>query len=326
MRNMLGCTAVVVAMAISGCKNKKEPTGAVGAAEPSAASSETTVEAGTTASAAPAAAPSKATPEPNRLEGVRHHALIQKKVGFYGVLLPEGYDADERRYPVVVILHGSGSTEEAHGHLANKFGREGVIYVLPRAPHAHQSVFFEKQQPGWTAWPSYPEEWGKRDGPKFPKEEVDDVDPKGLYVEWIVSTIRDARARYRTTDEGAVVFGHSQGASFAHELAIQHPDMLKAYFAYAGYYDSTTEHMADAAHSSGLKKQGVAIAIAHHEKDELVKFEHASKLVDYFKRHGVNHEAHLLSGGAHTVTPEVRQAAGAFVRKWCCGDAKFAKD
>ena len=59
-----------------------------------------------------------------------HHALVQKKVGFYAVYLPPDYDAAaaaERRHPVCVILHGSGSTETGHGALSNRFGRENVM-------------------------------------------------------------------------------------------------------------------------------------------------------------------------------------------------------
>ncbi len=173
----------------------------------------------------------RAIAEDESLQNVEHHALEQKKVGFYAVFLPEAYSESTRRYPLVVILHGSGSTEVRHGSLANDFGREQAIYVAPRAPHAHHGVFAERGTPGWTAWPTFPEKWGKWSSPGFPKERVKDVDARQLYVEWIASVIEDVRRKYRVTPARAVVYGHSQGAAFAHEFAVQRPDLVKSYFA-----------------------------------------------------------------------------------------------
>src|SRR5262245_60532691 len=88
----------------------------------------------------PPKAPQTTAPVEN-LTNVEQHGLLQKTLGFYAVFLPEAYSKSDQRYPLVVILHGSGSTELNHGQLANDFGREQAIYVAPRAPYPHHEVF-----------------------------------------------------------------------------------------------------------------------------------------------------------------------------------------
>ncbi len=262
----------------------------------------------------------KTIAEDESLQDVEHHALVQKKVGFYAVFLPHEYSKSTKHYPLVVILHGSGSNEVRHGSLANDFGREQAIYVAPRAPHPHHEVFAEFGTPGWTAWPTYPEKWGKWDSPGFPKDRVKDVDAGRLYVEWIASVIEDVRRQYRVTNAKAVLYGHSQGAAFAHQFAVQRPELVRAYFAFAGYYGDTTDNPELDAPAIALKKHGVHIMLAHHELDDVVKVEQTRLLSGYLKRHGVEHVANLLPAGSHLGGPEVKRLAAEFIRSECQRD------
>ncbi len=106
-----------------------------------------------------------------------------KTIGTYIVLLPPDYDSTIRSYPACLILHGSGSTELAHGRLADAIGREGVIYVVPRALYPHGSVFTSTGELGYTAWPA---------------DDIDSTDalyarPAPMYAEWIMQCLDDAR-------------------------------------------------------------------------------------------------------------------------------------
>lgn len=254
-------------------------------------------------------------PKPIRLDDVQHHALVQKKVGFYGVLLPKDYATNERDYPMVVILHGSGSTEERHGRMANDLGRDNAIYVLPRAPHAHEGSFIYDREAGWTAWPTFPEKWGKWDSPTFPKDEMKDIDAADLYIEWIVSSMNDARQRYRIKKDRAVIIGHSQGAAFAHNVATKHPDLVKAYFAYAGYFGSTTDDMDKSDVADAFKNNKVIPWIVHYENDQAVSVEESEKLVEYFKDHEVSFKSHIMPEGSHSISDQVTKLATVFLKQ-----------
>lgn len=51
------------------------------------------------------------------------------------VVLPSGFDAS-KSYPLVVALHGYGSTSEAFSHIAPPLTRAGFIVALPESPYA----------------------------------------------------------------------------------------------------------------------------------------------------------------------------------------------
>ena len=251
-----------------------------------------------------------------------HRALEQTTVGFYAVYLPADYEADasrEKRYPLCVILHGSGSTETGHGALANGFGREGVIYLAPRAPYPHHGVFLEGHKPGWTAWPEWPESWGEPGSATFPTSEVEKLDVPRLYVDWIADCIRDVARHYRVDDQRVVVVGHSQGAAFAHQLAIRHPELVRSYFAYAGYYEDTLHdpEKGDDATARVLKEKKIHPFIAHCEGDEVVDVAQTRELLAYYEAHEIPHEALVVPGGSHGIVSKVRRAMHAFVAREC---------
>lgn len=256
-------------------------------------------------------------------EGVTHHPLLQRTLGFYAVITPPGYDAPEnrsKRYPIAVILHGSGSHELRHGVLANDIGREGVVYVVPRAPYPHYGAFLEVKRHGWTAWPTLPEAWGKRGSAHFPTSDMEKVELSKMYTDWIAACIRDARQRHRTDQNKVVIVGHSQGAAFAHLFAVRHPELVRALFSYAGYFGETLGNEATTrAHARKLKSSKITAMYVHHEGDGVVKVDETKNLSAAFEKAGVEHTTLLLPGGDHTMDDRVRDEARRFVRRHCCG-------
>ncbi len=248
-----------------------------------------------------------------------HHGLIQKKVGFYAVYLPPDYNAEankEKTWPVCIILHGSGSTETGHGALSNTFGRDGVIYLAPRAPHTHFGVVKDSGNPGYTAWPDNPAAWGEFGSDTFPSDAVSQLQVERLYTDWIADCLTDLRKRYRTDGKRATVVGHSQGAAFAHLFALHRPELVQAYFAYAGYFEETIK---DDVAALTLKKHKVYPSLAHCEGDTVVKASLSRDLSEYLKKHEVAHDVLIVPKGSHRFTSKTSRAACEFVAKWCRG-------
>ena len=121
-------------------------------------------------------------------------------------VIGDDYDESTDAYPICVILHGSGSTELEHGKYADLFGRQGVIYVAPRAPYPHLGTSVQLQRLGWTAW--------SPDADRFPADEEDALQAQIVeqYVDWIFACVDDTRTRYRTRGDSVFLFGsHGRG-------------------------------------------------------------------------------------------------------------------
>lgn len=255
------------------------------------------------------------TTPPELPAGTKHHALPQTQLGIYAIFLPPDYNENsDKTYPLVVIIHGHGSTEIRHGQLADIFGREDVIYLAPRAPYPHPEVFIYDRTPGWTAWPSIPESLYEID-----EGHEDYIDVDVLYTQWIADTVQDVRRRYRVNDQRVTVYGHSQGAAFAHLFALHHPELVKAYFAFAGFYGQTTDKPTPKA-ARTLKENQIFPYLAHNRSDPMVGAVQTERLEAYFKTHGVKHAAFIAESGDHYLTPEGRARAIGFIRDWCCGE------
>lgn len=222
--------------------------------------------------------------------------LENNVVGTYIVMLPPDYDSTKRDYPVCVILHGAGSTENAHGRLSDQVGREGVIYIAPRAPYA------------------VPDGSGKLGYTSYLPERIDSTDPlygkfPNAYSEWIMSCVADARKHYRIDSRPATILGHSQGAAMSMITAALYPEQVRAVFAYAGYFpeDFRTEHALDA-----LKARGVHFALAHGRADNVVPPDLSIKASDALKVHGIDATLTMYDSTSHGITKPVLQQ----MRQW----------
>ncbi|MDJ0521902.1 MAG: alpha/beta hydrolase-fold protein [Planctomycetota bacterium] len=242
----------------------------------------------------------------DELPGMQRHTLRTQTIGTYIVLLPPDYATSKRRYPVVFILHGSGSSETGHGRVAEALGRDGVIYVAPRALFPHEGVFQQLGRPGWTAWPPMPIE--EREGKP---------EPMRLYCDWILRCADDVAKRYRTAGKRVHVWGHSQGAGTASVLAALHPERVASTFAYAGYYPA--EYVTDAS-LAACKKHGVHIELCHGTKDNVVPPEPTRAMKARLAKAGVSHAVHMVDA-AHRLTEEVRNLS----RAWVDAHARKAK-
>ncbi len=243
------------------------------------------------------------------LPGMKRHALTTTTIGSYIVLLPPDYETSKASYPVVFILHGSGSTEVRHARVAKTMGREGVIYVAPRALHPHKGVFLGAGQAGWTAWP--PEQ-----------SPADEAKPGAmvLYTDWILRCAKDVKRRYRVKGARIHAWGHSQGAGTATCLASLHPKQVASYFAYAGYYpgDIVTD-----ASIAALKTHGVHVELCHGTNDRVVQPGPTLAMKGRLATAGVSSAVHMIDA-EHGLTEEVGALSKAWVDKHVRATSKVA--
>jgi len=201
--------------------------------------------------------------------------IEMKSLGTYIALLPPDYDESKIEYSLCLILHGHGSTEYEHGTLGDDVGREGVIYIVPRYPYPHMEIIKNWQKPGWTGWPPY--DFGENES-LFPT-----IDK--LNIDWIFACATDAKEHYRILGDKVSILGHSQGAFLSIACAASHPELVKSYFAYAGFVPDVylgKEFL------NGLKEHNVKVYLAHGTEDKVVDPNESKKAEKAMEEAGVD--------------------------------------
>ncbi len=239
--------------------------------------------------------------------GYKRHVIEMKSLGSYVALLPPGYTESNKEYPLCLILHGMGSTELWHGKLGDELGREGIIYIVPRAAYPNLEEFGSQPVPTWSAWPSYLVE-GHPD--YTPNESlyktVDD-----LNTEWVFACAADARKRYRVRGERVFILGHSQGALLANVCAILHPELVESYFAYAGFLPDV--YFGDK-FLEGLKENKVKVYLVHGTEDKSIDSNESVKTEKAMTAAGVDCTLKLFKT-EHPFTTEIYSYAKEWLNK-----------
>ncbi len=237
-------------------------------------------------------------------DAVRHWVKIPA-LTTYLALLPLDYETSEARYPLVLVLHGNGSSAAGHGRIADAVGREGVIYVAPRAPYPNAQVFYQSQRPGWT--------WRPQDAGD---DALEGLDPASLYVDSILAAVEDARKRYRVAGDRFYVFGHSMGGFFANGTAVLHPEQVAATFAYAG---GLSEAYHDAKWLEPLKTNGVKMLHVHGTADPVVSASSSREAHRVMQEAGVDSTIRLVEGVDHGMREPVRKLLKTWIREVVLG-------
>lgn len=234
---------------------------------------------------------------------VRHHAEMRSR-GTYIVMLPPDYGTSTRQYPICVILHGSGSSELAHGRLADTMGREGVIYVAPRAPYVHPDVVASASM----GWDSRPPERIDTSNPGYAAAPID-------YVDWILTCVDDVQRRYRAQPGKVFVYGHSQGGAYANMVALTHPERVAAYYSQAASYPGP--RFVNLENARAMKAQGVRVWLIHGTEDPVVPPNNTIMIDSVLTLAGVEHRLRMVPGDhgfGGAIMPDILAWVDAVVR------------
>ena len=230
--------------------------------------------------------------------GYKRNFTTMNSLGTYIVMLPPDYDESNKEYPLCLILHGHGSSETGHGTLADELGRDEVIYVAPRYAYPFTEDQGSMSEPGWTAWPPYDLSSDTLLHPVVDR----------LNTDWVFACADDARKRYRIRGDRVFLLGHSQGAFLANACATLRPELVRSYFAYAGFYP---DHYLSKERLAGLKENGVRVYLAHGTEDQVCDPAGSRKLEQAMKKAGVTCKLETFKA-EHSFTSDAYKSA----RKW----------
>lgn len=185
------------------------------------------------------------------------HALMSS-IGTYGVLLPKNYD-EKKEYPLLIWIHGHGSSEFYHAKLVEAYNIDNAIIIFPRAPYIEKAITEYNQKLGWTG----------NQTDNLSKENELYMYQGSLYVDWINNCITDVKTKYLIDEKNCIIFGHSQGAAYSLAYATMYPTKVKAAIAFAGGTSSKFKLTQDLIEQLAINK--VNIELLHGVNDPVIK-------------------------------------------------------
>jgi enterochelin esterase-like enzyme len=161
--------------------------------------------------------PPAASASQRRVDSAFASAAIGGRLHFE-VYLPQGYDADSQRYPVLYVLHGLPSTAFAYTSLGfveralDSIGRPAIVVVPQGARAGESDPEYVDRGPG--------DRWAAAIATELPR-------------------VVDARFRTIRSRAGRALIGISAGGYGAMQLTLNHLDEFSVVESWSGYFHPT---------------------------------------------------------------------------------------
>ena len=198
----------------------------------------------------------------------------------YLAVEPDGYLPD-RRYPMVILLHGFGSHMGDIAGLSPAIDADGYVYACPNAP---MPLSLEYGGIGF-AWTAVGEEGG---------------DSAGLSAEEkLAAFVQEAMDQYHVRAGQAVLGGFSQGGMMTYRLGLTKPDLFRGITVLSGRVPDPKRLLTRLPDS-----RGQAIFITHGTADTLIPVEEGRQARRLLEAKGYAPEYREYEM-AHEVTQEV---------------------
>lgn len=229
--------------------------------------------------------------------------IPQRRFGRYRVYYPNGY-SPQRRYRLVVLLHGNGNTSELMLSWGKTLALDNCILVAPDAPYLKVKESFAAFRERYSA---------AGEGNGMPDSLAADV--VSLSAEWYHDVVKDARQRLSVTLDKPLLVGFSQGGFYAHVLATRFPETFAGIVSICGsmYPEGKVIERYDR-----LRTYGIDVLVAHGRQDDVVPFQTAQLIVGALETARVNH-VFVPFDGKHWPTAE----ANAAIRQWIIDRTKL---
>ena len=211
--------------------------------------------------------------------------------------LPKGYKKN-KRYPLVIGLHGHGANGEGMASLRKFLGKLEFIFAAPDGPYPYRMQSRTR---------------GKMRSWDFDTEDVEIwkvADP--LTVEYIKQAARYLSGLYSV--DSIYLMGHSQGAAYAYITGIKNPDLFSGVICFGGRIPPLDKPYSQLRPEDLEKGSGLRVFIAHGTSDPALNIRNARQAKTLLERYGYKPEYIEFEGG-HEVSPEAFRKAAAWLFK-----------
>ncbi|MCP4213260.1 MAG: hypothetical protein GY765_01330 [bacterium] len=198
--------------------------------------------------------------------------------------LPENYDPS-KSYPLLIALHGYGSSSEDIITLINYFKTRDFIYAAPEGTYMLTGTESNYRQFSWGVPLRDENLWLKGDT---------------LVVQSIRETLSEISTRYKINK--TYIMGFSQGVAFAYLTALKYPGLFSGLAAIAGHLPSTDKSYSVISEGDIKKAAALKIFIGHSKEDRQVKYSLSTEARKKLEAYGYGVTFCDYEGG-HKVTP-----------------------
>ena len=191
----------------------------------------------------------------------------------YLTVHPDGYDPN-RKYPMVIMLHGFGANMEDLAGLSPVIDPRGYVYAFPNGPESLELA------PGYVGY-----SWTHPERRRDPEE-----DAKSR--EKLLGFFGEVMEAYGVEPGNAVLGGFSQGGRLAYLCGLSKPDLFAGVVALgAAVFD--TEHLL------GLlpTERTQPVFVGHGEFDPQISVEQARMMRGFLEAEGYQTEYHEYAMG-----------------------------
>jgi len=221
---------------------------------------------------------------------------------------------ENRKYPLVMILHGHGGNPENY---VGTFERvASSLEAIVCAPYGPYPIPFERGH-GYS-W--YPAPWffrellttGTSTGGLTQRRKEIELQEQTVSRGFVLAAIDHVSDRYPVDPDLIFLMGHSEGGVLAYGLALEHPNLFRGLIVVGARLresDATPEILTEAAGK-------LEIMICHSRGDSAISFDHAKAAAETLKSAGVQSRIFPYEGG-HGLTAELVQTIGRWIAARC---------
>ncbi|MCK5078097.1 MAG: hypothetical protein KAR38_17070, partial [Calditrichia bacterium] len=213
------------------------------------------------------------------------------------IYLPDKY-IPKKSYPLLIGLHGHGSSSENLGVLWQYAKKHDFIFVVPEGAYPKKYIAGSNHNEySWEIQVRDKEIW-KRSDP--------------LTVEYIVEVINYVSENYKIKD--TYLMGHSEGGAFAYMTGIKHHNIIKGIICFAGILPKTTTSYSVISEDDIKAAKNLRVFIAHGKEDLAIYYETGIKIKDKLENYGYNVTFSAFNSG-HNIPIEIFNEALEWMKK-----------
>ncbi len=230
-------------------------------------------------------------------------------LGGFRIVAPQDLK-ENRKYPLVMILHGHGGNPENYVGIFERVSSS--LDAIVCAPYGPYPIPFERGHGySWFPAPWFFQELlgtGTPTGDRAHRRKKIELQENAVSRSFVLAAIDRVSAQFPVDPDRVFLMGHSEGGVLAYGLALEHPDRFRGLIVVGARLresDATPEILAEAAGR-------LEVRICHSRGDRAISYDHAKAASKTLGRAGIQNKIIPYEGG-HGFTPELAQTIGRWI-------------